>query len=161
MNAVHDLTSSFHKRLHELAASCATELRTVSGELRLSNKPAENEFEALVRAEPIFDLSEAIEVAPSKIDSFFGARFATKRMAQHLTEKIGPALDRSLATYGGLLRSWVTSVLNQLKRAFDDYADSYRAHVERNPATGNLATGEVEGVVEDLKLLGEGAVAFA
>ncbi|HEX5422092.1 MAG TPA: dynamin family protein [Candidatus Acidoferrales bacterium] len=161
VNAVHDLTSSFHKRLHELAVSCATELRTVSGELGLSNKPAENEFEALVRAEPIFDLSEAIEVAPSKIDSLFGARFATKRMAQHLTEKIGPALDRSLATYGGLLRSWVTSVLNQLKRAFDDYADSYRAHVERNLATGNLATGEVEGVVEDLKLLGEGAVAFA
>lgn len=161
MNAVHDLTSSFHKRLHELAVSCGAELRAVASELDQSNMPAENEFEAFVRAEPIFDLPQDIEVPRSKADSFFGARFASKRMAQHLTEKIGPALDQSLATYGGLLRSWVISVVNQLKRAFDAYADSYRAHVERNLATGNSGAGEVEGVAEDLKLLGEGAVAFA
>jgi GTP-binding protein EngB required for normal cell division len=161
VNAVHDLTSSFHKRLQELAISCGTELRAVASELGLSNVPAEHEFEALVRAEPIFDLPQDIEVPRSKVHSLFGARFASKRMAQHLSEKIGPALDQSLATYGGLLRSWVISVLNQLKRAFDGYADSYRAHVERNLATGNSGAGEVEGVIEDLKLLGEGAVAVA
>ena len=161
VNAVHDLTSSFHKRLHELAVSCGAELRAVASELGQSNMPAENEFEALVRAEPIFDLTQEIEVPQPKIDSLFGARFASKRMAQHLAEKIGPTLDQSLATYGGLLRSWVISVVNQLKRAFDTYADSYRAHVERNLATGFTEAGEAEGVVEDLKLLGEGAVAFA
>ncbi len=161
VNAVHDLTSSFHKRLHELAVSCGAELRAVASELGQSNTPAENEFEALVRAEPIFDLAQEIEVPRPKIDSLFGARFASKRMGQHLADKIGPALDQNLATYGGLLRSWVMSVLNQLKRAFDAYADSYRAHVERNLAAGFTEAGEAEGIVEDLKLLGEGAVAFA
>ena len=161
VNAVHDLTSSFHKRLHELAVSCGAELRAVASALALANLPAENEFEALIRAEPIFDLPQDIEVPRSKIDSLFGARFASKRVAQHLAEKIGPEVDQSLATYAGLLRSWVISVLNQLKRAFDGYADSYRAHVERNLATRKLGADEVGGVAEDLKLLGEGAVAFA
>jgi GTP-binding protein EngB required for normal cell division len=161
VSTVHDLTSSFHKRLQELAISCETQLRAVASELGFSNLPAEHEFEALVRAEPIFDLPQDIEVPRSKVDSLFGARFASKRLAQHLTDRIGHALDESLATYGGLLRNWVMSVLNQQKRAFDAYADSYRAHVERNLALGTSEASEMEGVAEDLKLLGEGAVAFA
>ena len=161
VNAVHERAHSFQKPLHELALFCAAELISVAGELGLSNMPAENEFGALVRGEPIFELSEEIEMPQSKIDFLFGAHFASRRMARQLTGKIGPSLDRSLATYGGLLRNWVVSVFNQLKRAFDGYADSYRAHVERNLAAGTSGASEMEGIAEDLKLLGGSATAFA
>ncbi|MFZ0640692.1 MAG: dynamin family protein [Candidatus Acidiferrales bacterium] len=156
--AVHGHARVFHERIHAIARFCAAELTAVAKALDLSNMPLETEFDAFVRGEPIFELPEGhIEAPRSAIGSVFGAHFAAKRMAQQLADKIGPLLDQSLTTYAGLLRSWVMSILNQLKHVFDGYADGYRAHVERALAATVPGANEVDGIMRDLESLGAGA----
>jgi GTP-binding protein EngB required for normal cell division len=161
VNAVHERARSFQQRIRELAASSAAELLAIAGELGVPNAPASNEFDTLVRGTPIFEFSEQIEVSRSKADSLLGSRFASKRMTQQITDKIGASFDRNLATYAGLLRSWVMSVLSQLKRAFDGYADAYRANIERNLAARPSEASETEDVFDDLRLLGASVDTFA
>lgn len=154
VNAVHERARSFHERIQNIARFCAAELIAAARELELSSMPADGEFDTLVRGEPIFEFPKKIEAARSTLGSLFGARFAVKRITQQLASKIGAELDQGLATYAGLLRSWVMLVLNQLKHAFDGYADSYRAHIERTLAEETPGANEVEGIARDLASLG-------
>jgi len=155
--AVHERARAFHDRINAVARFCAGELITTAKALGLSTMPLETEFDALVRGEPIFELAQVnVAVPRSAIGSLFGTRVAAKQLARQLTNEIGPVLDHGLATYAGLLRSWVMSVLNQLKHAFDVYADSYRAHAERALAGAAPGANEMKGITRDLKLLGAG-----
>jgi len=159
--SVHKRARVFHDHMNAVAHFCAAELISTAKALRLSNMPLETEFDALVRGEPVFELAEVnVGISGSAIGSLFGARFATKQVARQLANRIGPVLEQSLATYAGLLRSWVMSVLKQLKHAFDGYADSYRAHVERALAPTVPGANEAGGIAEDLESLGASAEVF-
>jgi hypothetical protein len=52
------------------------------------------------------------------------------------------------------------SVLKQLKHAFDGYADTYRAHVERALAPAVPGANEAGGIAQDLESLGVSAEVF-
>lgn len=119
--------------------------------------PAETAFDGLIRGVPVFDVAELNVAVPCSAIDAFGARFAAKQLARQLASKIGPVLDQHLATYAGLLRSGAMSGANQLKRAFDVYADSYRAHTERALAGATPGAGEVEEIAGDLALLAAGS----
>lgn len=156
--SVQDRTRVFHERVTSLAHLAAAELIAVAKMLSLTNTPLEDEFDSLVRGVPVFELEEfRLEVSRSRISLVIGAGFAKHSLIRQLNNQVGLLLDRALATYAGLLRSWAMSALKQLKHGFDAYADGYRAQVERVLRAAAPGAGEIEVIVGDLQLLGANA----
>lgn len=153
--AVYERARLFHEHIDVLARYGAGELVAVAKILCLSGMPAETEFDGLVRGVPVFELSGVpVEASQSGFSLLFGKDFAAKRLARRLRKQIGSEFDQALASYSRSLRSWVMSALNQLKHAFDVYAESYRAYIGRALTTVGLDTGEADAITRDLELLG-------
>jgi GTP-binding protein EngB required for normal cell division len=154
VKAVYERARLFHEHIDVLARYGAGELAAVAKMLGLSSMPAETEFDGLVRGVPIFELS-GVSVEPSQpgFSLLFGKGIAAKRLARRLRKENGSEFDQALASYSRSLRSWVMSALNQLKHAFDVYAESYRAYIGRALTAVGPNTGEADAITRDLELL--------
>jgi GTP-binding protein EngB required for normal cell division len=151
---VQNRTKVFHEYVASLALRSAQELIEAGTALNLPNVPDENEFDALLRDVPVFELDGVVvNVSRPAVGGLLGKGFVASRIAAQLTEQMGEKLDDTLATYAELLRSWVATTLRRLKASFDVYADSYRAQIERVLAGQQKAEGASD-ITRCLKLLG-------
>jgi hypothetical protein len=64
-------------------------------------------------------------------------------------------LSKAFTTYGRLLEHWARGTLTELQLRFDASADAYRAQVASLMSSGSAATGEQQGILDDLVRLRE------
>jgi GTP-binding protein EngB required for normal cell division len=154
LQTIQQRVKNLHDSLETLAVRLRDDLKSSATCLGIAVMPGEDEFQSLVRGAPIFDPGSlnASTVRP-RFSALFGRRFAEKRLARQLHQKLGGALDKALGTYSEVLREWTRLVIDQLSRRFEIYAEGYRAQAERMAAGRDLVPEYANGLREDIRLL--------
>jgi GTP-binding protein EngB required for normal cell division len=157
-DAVRDFVQTRVKTVQELLSTLIQHLTRVLNDtaqnLQLSDSPAGDEFEALLRGMPPFDASSFQPQIPRPtVASLLGKGTAQRSVQKHLRQSIGSKLSDALDTYARLLGSWLEDVITQLQRRFDAYAGAYRAQLERTFGGGQVSGDEKTAIEKDLKEL--------
>jgi GTP-binding protein EngB required for normal cell division len=131
------------------------DLRQVASALGVANAPAENEFEEVVRATPVFEPS-LLEIAISRphIAGFVGRGVAARLVASRLRKELGPNFSLEFENYWRLVKAWTNSAMAQLGHRFDIYAEAYRAQAEQLLGAKETRSDELRAVQVDLAELG-------
>jgi GTP-binding protein EngB required for normal cell division len=146
--------SQVYTYLQELARTLAAALQRTAKALGSDDAPHEEELLSAIREMPRLD--------PPPINGKFDrpwiryprtlARKRIRRMLQLLLEE---QLSKAFTTYGRLLEHWARGTLTELQLRFDASADAYRAQVASLMSSGSAATGEQQGILDDLVRLRE------
>jgi GTP-binding protein EngB required for normal cell division len=137
-----------------LAQQLGIELRRCAASLELSDVPAEREFEALVRGTPLFECpSFAMTVSRPRSAQILGERVATSWVSGRISRQLPATFFQALETYWNLLGDWSNSVFGDLRRKFETYAESYRAHAEQALGERELTKEEVAALQQSLMQL--------
>jgi len=146
--------TGWQEKLLSLARELRQELISSAEDLKVEDRPGEDEFTSLVRELPIYDSSSLnfVVAKPSGL-SFSGKRLGQRRLNRQLDRKLGAQLTAALDIYAALLSKWARSALVSLKNRFDSFADGYRARADGLQGAERLTEEQVREVRSDLELL--------
>ncbi len=136
-STVQEQTESLRRRMDAMAHKLHESLRATAKVLQVEDVPGEQEFSAVVREIPAFDLSQfdpgelSIRLRRPFLSTLLGGNISSAIVTKRLAGMIGDQLSRALSAYHALLYDWSERTLGQMKRRFDAYANGYRAQVER------------------------------
>jgi len=120
------------KLLENAAYDLARELERAAQVLEIADRPSYQEFQALLREMPAFELDELhAEVERPRLASLLGRQFVERALAGRIEEQAGAGLSRTLQRYSDLLKDWTNLVTGRIYRQFESYADTYRAQLGR------------------------------
>jgi GTP-binding protein EngB required for normal cell division len=137
-----------------LARQLGVDLRQCAANLELSDAPAEVEFEALVRGMPLFECpSFAMTVSRPTAVQLLGERIAISWLSGRISRQLPATFYQALEAYWNLLGDWSNSVFGELRRKFETYAESYRAHAEQALGGRELTRDEVAALEQSLMQL--------
>jgi GTP-binding protein EngB required for normal cell division len=149
VKALHDLLQSLGRELYE-------SLRLTAETLKLSDAPIAEEFSALLREMPVFDLGQiTLTVRRPIVALLFGSSFAERQIANKLARSVGPQVLRALLSYRQLAFDWSDGVVGQVQRRFDAYANGYRAQLERMVGSQELSSEQEQTIRRSLDTLRE------
>jgi hypothetical protein len=156
---VQEKAQALHGLLHSTGRELYDSLRSTADILKLADAPAPEEFSALLREMPVFEVGQLTPAAnrPS-VALFLGRSFAERRIANKLTRSIGPPILRAVSGYRQLAYDWSEKTIGQIQRRFEAYASGYRAQVGRMVGSQELSSEQEQAVREGLDALhGKGA----
>ncbi|MGB8113373.1 MAG: hypothetical protein WCF22_06350, partial [Candidatus Sulfotelmatobacter sp.] len=120
--------------------------------LEVEDAPAEQEFSALVREMPSFDLGAMdVRLPRPVVVSLLGTNLSTSVVAKRLYSRMGDQLAKALSAYHALLYDWSDRTLSQIQRRFDAYANSYRAQIQRLVGDNAQSAGQESTIRRDLE----------
>jgi hypothetical protein len=153
---VQEKTNALHDLLHALGRELYESLRSTAETLKLTDAPTAEEFSALLREMPVFDVRHiSLTVRRPTVALVFGPRFAERRIANKLARSIGPQILSALSAYRQLSRDWSDRVVVQVQRRFDAYANGYRAQLERMVGSQELSSQQEQTIRRSLDTLRE------
>jgi GTP-binding protein EngB required for normal cell division len=156
---VQQKASALHDLLHSLGRELYESLSLAADILKIADAPATEEFSALLREMPVFDLGQIIPaVKRPAIALLLGRSFAERRIANKLAKPIGPQVLRAVSGYRQLAYDWSEKTVGQIQRRFEAYANGYRAQVERMLGSPEISSEQEQAIRDGLDALhGKGA----
>ena len=100
--------------------------------LALETGPGAQELADVLKSMPRFDITHAeIQARTSAGALLFGTRFAAWRLERQVRSQAGRQIEEAVRIYARVLQSWVRKTFLELQERFDNYADTYRAQLDR------------------------------
>jgi GTP-binding protein EngB required for normal cell division len=142
---------TLQKEITALAGRLGADLRQCAADLGIPDAPSDDEFQSLVRGSPVFELpSFTMTFSLSVFSRLLGQGIAERSVARQISRQLPPSLHAALETYWQLVKAWSESVIGQLKRKFETYAENYRAQAEQALGGRELADNEVDEIERSL-----------
>jgi GTP-binding protein EngB required for normal cell division len=139
--------------LRNMTQELATEIRAVADKLELSDAPAEEEFQKLIREMPVFEFAANFRGTRPKLSAMLGRGYAENSVVSQFQHQDGTSFNQALITYAALLQDWAERVLKQIRQRFEMYAEGYRAQLERSLGGKKIAPEVVADIQRDLAAL--------
>ncbi len=152
IGTVQEQTESLRRRMEALTHKLYETLRATANVLGVDDVPVEQEFSALVREMPAFDLGPRnVHMRRPVFLFLLGGHMSRSLVKNRLARAIGKQVSRSLSGYHAQLYDWSDRTLGQIQRRFDAYANTYRAQVERLVGGYASQVGEKATIIRDLE----------
>jgi hypothetical protein len=150
--AVNDSIQSAMETLRNVGKNAVEQLQQIAKTLGRSDAPSQNDFEAILREMPRFEMA----TLPRPFDAgpwrFWGHKILRSRIKASLRQSIAFPLKEDLHLYGMALSQWSDQIVRKLERLINSYADAYRMQIHRFAGTSDSAVnpGQLQA---DLELL--------
>jgi GTP-binding protein EngB required for normal cell division len=152
VGSVQKQTDSLRCRIDTMSHKLHETLRATAKMLEVEDAPAEQEFSALVREMPAFDLGAMdVRLRRPVLVSLLGTNLSTSVVAKRLNSRMGDQLAKALSAYHALLNDWSERTFSQIQRRFDAYGDSYRAQIQRLLGDNAQSAGQESAIRPDLE----------
>jgi GTP-binding protein EngB required for normal cell division len=151
---VHLQARKLQTDLTTLAGHIGNDLRHCAADLGISDAPGEDEFQSLVRGAPVFE-SPSFTMDVSRPVSFrlLGQAHGQRSVARQISRRLPPSFHVAVEVYWQVVRQWSDSVITELKRKFETYAENYRAQAEQALGGRELTQEERKAAQESLARL--------
>lgn len=151
---VQERASKLQKEISARADQLGSDLRRCAADLGMPDSPSEGEFESLVRGAPLFEWP-GLEITVSRpgLASFGGRKAAERSVARQISRLLPQSFDAAVEAFGRLVETWSASVIEQLNKRFESYAENYRAQAEAVLGGHNASQKELDGISESLALM--------
>jgi hypothetical protein len=149
---VNDSIQSSMETLRKVGKGAVEQLQQIAKELGRSDAPSQNDFEAILREMPRFEMA----TLPRPFDAgpwrFWGHKIVRSRIKASLRQSIGVPLKEDLHLYGMALSRWSDQIVRKLELLINSYADAYRMQIHRFRGTSDSTVnpGQLQA---DLELL--------
>jgi hypothetical protein len=149
---VNDSIQSAMETFRKVGKGAVEQLQQIAKQLGRTDAPSQNDFEAILREMPRFEMA----TSPGPFDAgpwrFWGHRILRSRIKAGLQHSIGFALKEDLHLYGIALSQWSGQIVRKLELLINSYADAYRMQIHRFRGTSDSAVnpGQLQA---DLELL--------
>jgi GTP-binding protein EngB required for normal cell division len=148
------------KEITVLAVQLCSDLRQCAANLGISDSPGENEFQLVVRGAPVFESpSFRISLSRPGVTRLFGQSTAERTVAKQISRRLPQSFYVAIEAYWNLMKAWSASVIGQLDKKFESYAENYRARAEVAIGGREVPREELAGIAESLASLKADAVA--
>jgi GTP-binding protein EngB required for normal cell division len=141
------------RALEELSQQLATALQSTAAALHFADFDRLGDLASAVKEMPKLDLGPIeIELKPGlflKISRTLSIRQTEKVLQRQIGERVSEAFSN----FGSILDAWARRTLSELQRRFETPAESYRAHLARIGARGEISASERSAIERDLALL--------
>jgi hypothetical protein len=140
------------ERLRDVGQRAVSQLQTIAGEVVRSDISSREDFEAILRDMPRFELAtlpDPIRVGHWKI---WGQSILRSRIGASLRESTGSQLKEELHLYGMALSQWSGQIVRKLETLVNSYADAYRMQIHRINGTSD-AIANPDQLQADLELV--------
>ena len=157
VQAVQMRGGKLQREITAFADQLGEDLRQCAADLALPDAPGEDEFRALVRGAPAFEAPAfSANISRPWISRLLGRKAVERSVARQMARRMPQALYNAVETYWRLMKDWSDSVIGQLKRRFETYAESYRAQAQQELGGRELTREEADGIRESLARLKAG-----
>lgn len=153
---IHDIVSRSIQpsieNLRNVGNRAISSLQRVARDMGRRDTPSQEDFEALVRDLPRFEMAvlpTPISVGPWK---FWGEGVLRSRIRSYLRSTIGGYLKEEMHLYGMALSRWSEQVVRKLEALVNSYADAYRVQLHRMSGA-STKTIDLEQLKADIELL--------
>ena len=151
---VQEKAKTLHDLLHSTGRELYDSLRSTANLLKLADAPTAEEFSALLREMPVFDVGPMTPTMKRPAMALIlGRRFAERRIANKLARSIGPQVLRAVSGYRQLAHDWAEKTVGQIQRRFEAYASGYRAQVGRMVGSQELSSEQEQAIRHSLDAL--------
>lgn len=134
-----------------LAEQIERDLRQCAADLGQPDAPGEGELHSILRGTPIFEFPPLSMVFDRPVlAALFGRRMAERRVAGQISRQLRQPFYTALEAYWHLVGEWADSIIGQLKRRYEIYAENYRAQAGQTLAGGEVTRDELVVLAEDL-----------
>ncbi len=138
--------------LRNVGKGAVEQLQQIAKELGRNDAPSQNDFEAILREMPRFEMA----TLPGPFDAgpwrFWGHKILRSRIKVSLRQSIGVPLKEDLHLYGMALSQWSDQIVRKLELLINSYADAYRMQIHRFRGTSDSAVNP-DQLQADLELL--------
>lgn len=145
---------SLRESVGTLALRLGEELAQSAADLGIADIPDPGEFPSLVRGMPVFDPGTvSVSVTRPVFPSLLGKGYADEQSTSRIRNQLSGQVARPFAAYRKTLKEWTKTVIDQLGKWFETYAERYRAHAGRTVDGKEIAADEIREIEEDLEML--------
>ncbi len=125
--------------LRKVCQRAVDRLQEIAKEMGRSDAPSQDDFEAILRNMPRFEMATLPKPFDAGARKFLGQRLLRSQMKASLRESIGSHLKDELHLYGMALSQWSEQIVRKLELLVNSYADAYRMQIQRIRETSDLA----------------------
>ncbi|HET6215845.1 MAG TPA: dynamin family protein [Acidobacteriaceae bacterium] len=127
-------------------------LRQIASEMGRSDAPSQDDFEAILRNMPRFEMATLPKPFEARSWKIWGKKILHSRIKASLRASIGSHLENELHLYGMALSQWSDQIVRKLELLVNSYADAYRMQIQRVRATPDSVVDRRQ-LETDLELL--------
>lgn len=153
---IHDVvwqsSRSLVDQLRATGYHAISDLHKIAKELERTDAPSQDEFEALLREMPRFELAALPDEITAGRWKILGDRVVRTWIKASLEASAGSLLKQELQLYGLALSQWSEQLVRKLELLVNSYADAYRVQIHRISGTSDTAIN-VGQLQDDLDLL--------
>ena len=150
--AVNDSIQSAMETLRKVGNGAVEQLQQIAKELERSDAPSQNDFEAILRQMPRFEMATLPKPFNARPWRFWGHKILRSRIKAGLRQSIGLSLKEDLHLYGMALSQWSGQIVRKLELLINSYADAYRVQIHRIRGTPGSAINS-DQLQADLEVL--------
>jgi GTP-binding protein EngB required for normal cell division len=148
---VQGQVAKLQREMTALALQLSSDLRQCAADLGMSDAPAEDEFQSVVRGSPVFETpSFEIQLSRPSLARLFGRNATEQSVAKQISRQLPPSFYTAVEAYWQLVKAWSASVIGQLSKRFESYAENYRAQAEVALGGREATKEELDGIAESL-----------
>ncbi len=148
---VQGQAAKLQKEIDALALQLGADLRQSAADLGMFDAPGEDEFPSIVRGSPIFEAPGfRIELSRPSLVRLFGRNAAEQSVAKQISRQLPRSFYAAVEAYWQTVKAWSGSVIGQLSKRFESYAENYRAQAEVALSGYKITTEERDEIAESL-----------
>jgi GTP-binding protein EngB required for normal cell division len=148
---VQGQVAKLQREITALALQLSSDLRQCGADLGMSDAPGEEEFQSVVRGSPVFETpSFGIKLSHPKLARLFGRNATEQSVAKQISRQLSPSFYAAFGAYWQLVKAWSASVIGQLSKRFESYAENFRAQAEVALGGREATKEELDGIAESL-----------
>ena len=150
---VNESIQSAMDTLRKVGKGAVEELQQIATSLGRGDAPSQNDFEAILRDMPRFEMATLPEPFDAGLWRFWGLKILRSRIKAGLRQNIGLPLKNDMHLYGMALSQWSDQIVRKLELLINSYADAYRMQIHRFRGTSDPAVnpGQLQADLELLK----------
>jgi GTP-binding protein EngB required for normal cell division len=143
--------ATLQREITALAVQLNADLRRCAADLGISDAPGEDEFQSVVRGSPVFEApSVEMQLSHPGLGRVFGRNAAERSVAKQISRQLPQSVYAAVEAYWQLVKAWSASVIGQLIKRFESYAENYRAQAEVALGAHEVTKEELDGLAESL-----------
>ncbi|HTZ73794.1 MAG TPA: dynamin family protein [Candidatus Aquilonibacter sp.] len=143
--------ATLQREITALAVQLNADLRRCAADLGISDAPGEDEFQSVVRGSPVFEApSFEMQLSHPGLGRVFGRNAVERSVAKQISRQLPQSFYAAVEAYWQLVKAWSASVIGQLSKRFESYAENYRAQAEVALGGHEVTKQELDGIAESL-----------
>jgi GTP-binding protein EngB required for normal cell division len=156
---VQEQVAKLQKEITALSIQLRSDLRQCAADLGTSDAPGEDEFQSVVRGSPVFEAPIfGMQLSRPTSAQLFGRNAAERSVAKQISRQLPQSFYTAVEAYWQLVKAWSASVIGQLSKRFESYAENYRAQAEVALGRHEVTKEELDGIAESLASMKADAV---